>query len=83
MVKLLVHLRRVLQREHVGISSPSRTSSRINRSRQVSNLQRDDDGNGTLKSQNGSNVTLVLLQTVHRSVLFNCPTKRSRIIEFS
>lgn len=71
MVKLLVHFRRVLHLEHVGISSPSSTSSLMNRSKQASNLQRDDDGSGTLKSQNGSKVTLVLPHVVHFSVLFN------------
>lgn len=71
MVKLLVHFRRVLHLAHVGISSPSRTSSRIKRSRQASSLQRDEDGNGTLRSQNGSKVTLVLPQVVHFSVLLS------------
>lgn len=71
MVKLLVHFRRVLHLEHVGISSPSSTSSRINRSKHDSSLQRDDDGSGTLKSQKGSKVTLVLPHVVHFSVLFN------------
>lgn len=49
MVKLFVLFRRVLHLEHVGISSPSRISSFINRSRQLSNLHRLDVVNGTLK----------------------------------
>lgn len=83
MVKLFVHLLLWRHFAQVGISSPSNTSSRMNRSRQDSSLQRDNDGNETLKSQNGSNVTLVLPQVVHRNVLFNWPTKRSRMSEFS
>lgn len=121
MIKLLVLFRRVLHFEQVGISSPSRISSLMNRSKQLSNLHRLDVGSGTLfvyflvekskkhieknfnlkncslrkckqfqghlkahlKSQNGSNVTLVLPHTVHFSELFNCPTNRSFITELS
>lgn len=36
-----------------------------------------------LKSQNGSNVTLVLPQTVHLSELFSWPTNKSLTTEFS
>lgn len=36
-----------------------------------------------LKSQNGSNVTLVFPHTVHFSELFSCPTNKSLITEFS
>lgn len=39
--------------------------------------------NTYLKSQKGSNVTLELPQTVHLSELFNCPTNKSLITEFS
>lgn len=82
-VKDFVHFLLVWHLEQVGISSPSKTSSLINKSRQASSLQRDDDGNGTLKSQKGSKVTLVLPQVVQRSVLFNWPTNKSRMREFS
>lgn len=82
-VKLLVHFRRAWHFEQVGISSPSRISSRMNKSKQASNLQRDDDGSETLKSQNGSKVTLVLPHVVHFNVLFNWPTNRSLMTEFS
>lgn len=112
-VKLLVLFLRVLHFEQVGISSPSKTSSLINKSKQLSNLQRLDVGSGTLnedgektrekcpwkyvhtnnnnkwflelylKSQNGSNVTLVLPQTVHFSELFSWPTNKSLITDFS
>lgn len=50
MVKLLVLFRRVLHFEQVGISSPSNISSLMNRSKQLSNLQRLDVGSGTLHS---------------------------------
>lgn len=117
MAKLLVLFRRVLHLEQVGISSPSRTSSLMNKSKQLSSLHRLDVGNETLydnetkdskfrslnrgrvdlilnfhfenkrsqylKSQNGSNVTLELPQTVHFSELFNWPTNKSLITEFS
>lgn len=126
MVKLLVDFRRVLHFAQVGISSPSSTSSLINKSKQLSSLHRLDVGNGTLKikrkslefsiilwqtkvwatstffllsncffsfhfalnnvylkSQNGSNVTLVLPHTVHFNELFNWPTNKSLTTEFS
>lgn len=82
-VKVFVHFLRVWHFAHVGISSPSKTSSFINKSRHDSSLHREEDGNGTLKSQKGSKVTLVLPQVVHRSVLFSWPTNKSRIREFS
>lgn len=52
MVKLLVDFRRVLHFEHVGISSPSSTSSLMKKSKQLSSLQRDDDCSGTLNTTN-------------------------------
>lgn len=48
MMKLFVLFRRVLHFEQVGISSPSRISSLMNRSKQLSNLHRLDVGSGTL-----------------------------------
>lgn len=48
MAKLLVLFRRVLHLEQVGISSPSRTSSLMNKSKQLSSLHRLDVGNETL-----------------------------------
>lgn len=82
-VKLFVHFRRVLHFEQVGISSPSKTSSFMNRSRQSLSLQRVFDGNGRLRSQKGSKLTLVFSHTVHLRVLFNWPENRSLITEFS
>lgn len=82
-VNVFVHFRLILHFEQVGISSPSITSSLINRSRQLSNLHRLDVGSGTLRSQNGSNVSLAVPHTVHFNELFNWPTNKSLITEFS
>lgn len=83
MVKLLVHFRRVLHLEQVGISSPSRISSLIKWSKQSDNLHRVLDGNGKLKSQKGSKFTLVFSHTVHFKVLLSWPANKSLITEFS
>lgn len=50
-VNVLVLFRLVLHFEQVGISSPSSTSSLINKSKQLSNLHLLDDGSGTLKME--------------------------------
>lgn len=47
-MNVLVLFRLVLHFEQVGISSPSSTSSLMNKSKQLSNLHLLDDGNGTL-----------------------------------
>lgn len=56
MMKVFVLFRRVLHLEQVGISSPSRISSLMNRSKQLSNLHRLDVGNGTLITAYAKNI---------------------------